>query len=287
MRCPCNFSIGSSQARASLPSSSTLHAPQVASSHPYLQPVRRSTSRRYHSSGIEGSPVWRKFSPLMATSIPVRIGSGVMPGSVRGSRGIARLYSLRAETVRRPLFVAAVRFDVRAAVRVDADGQLDGLTADGAVLDVAVSAGFDMHIVRRAAVGTGQCDDFGHYGIVSIMQLWRHEQLDHVVEKTPAEFGCPQDSRSFFQPAALACFAQRCLDSFQCQTCALLKLPEWRAISQPRSEEHVFERQFLSRDLRIAADARRGIRIFQIGAGMLDLPAATHSCNSAAFISRC
>src|SRR5690348_9052060 len=90
--------MGSVHARFSFPSTSTLQAPQLASSHPYLQPVSRSTSRRYQSSGISGSPVWRKWLPLMATSTPSRIGVGVMvAGGFWGVCCIGRLYAVLPE----------------------------------------------------------------------------------------------------------------------------------------------------------------------------------------------
>src|SRR6185312_16917100 len=90
--------IVNAQARLSLPPTSTLHAPQLLSSQPYLQPVRRNTSRRYHSSGMAGSPVWRKCLPLMETSMPLRMGSGtILAGGVCGAWGIRPLYSLRQD----------------------------------------------------------------------------------------------------------------------------------------------------------------------------------------------
>jgi hypothetical protein len=85
--------IVNAQARLSLPPTSTLQAPQLLSSQPYLQPVSRNTSRKYHSKGRAGSPVWRKCLPLMETSIPLRMGSGViLAGGVCGACGIRRLY---------------------------------------------------------------------------------------------------------------------------------------------------------------------------------------------------
>src|SRR6185437_11937200 len=90
--------IVNAQARLSLPPTSTLHAPQLLSSQPYLQPVSRNTSRRYHNSGMAGSPVWRKCLPLMETSMPLRMGSGtILAGGVCGAWGIRSLYSLRQD----------------------------------------------------------------------------------------------------------------------------------------------------------------------------------------------
>src|SRR5215831_13292330 len=44
------------QARAASPSTCTVQAPHNAAPHPYFVPVRPSSSRRYQSSGIDGSP---------------------------------------------------------------------------------------------------------------------------------------------------------------------------------------------------------------------------------------
>ena len=88
---PARVSMLRSQASARLPSTSTVQAPQVPLSQPYLVPVRCSTSRRYHSSGMPGSPTCRKVSPLM-TQCDARArrnrGDGRRAGS--GRVGLAR-----------------------------------------------------------------------------------------------------------------------------------------------------------------------------------------------------
>src|SRR5579872_1948533 len=57
---PSILLICSVQERIALPFSSTVHDPQSPMPHPYLVPVRPRMSRRYHMSGISGSPskVW-------------------------------------------------------------------------------------------------------------------------------------------------------------------------------------------------------------------------------------
>src|SRR6185437_7896676 len=111
--------IVSAQARLSLPPTSTLQAPQLLSSHPYLQPVNRSTSRRYHSSGRVWSPVWRKCLPLMETSMPLRMGSGtIFVGGVCGACGIRRLYSLRPSVSPRAMRATFRRRAVHGSCRI-------------------------------------------------------------------------------------------------------------------------------------------------------------------------
>src|SRR5581483_579950 len=72
-------------AEVALPLTSTRSAPPSPCSPPYLVPLRRSTSRRYHSSGISGSPVWRNASPLICRSTPGRTGVGVISAALLGS----------------------------------------------------------------------------------------------------------------------------------------------------------------------------------------------------------
>jgi hypothetical protein len=42
--------------RTAVPSTCTVQLPHRAAPHPNFVPVRASSSRRYHSSGIDGSP---------------------------------------------------------------------------------------------------------------------------------------------------------------------------------------------------------------------------------------
>src|SRR5690242_13885668 len=48
--------IAVAQARDASPSTWTVQAPHSATPQPYLVPVRPSSSRRYQSSGVDGSP---------------------------------------------------------------------------------------------------------------------------------------------------------------------------------------------------------------------------------------
>ena len=58
---------GVTHERTTWPSRCTVHAPHSASPQPYLVPVRPSTSRSAHSSGISGSTSRRAPSPLTRT----------------------------------------------------------------------------------------------------------------------------------------------------------------------------------------------------------------------------
>src|SRR6516164_10399098 len=62
------------QARAASPSTCTVQAPHSATPQPYLVPVSPSSSRRYQSSGIDGSPskdcVWPLTCNLTIGSPP-------------------------------------------------------------------------------------------------------------------------------------------------------------------------------------------------------------------------
>src|SRR5690242_10937718 len=58
------LSIVVMQERTAASSRCTVQAPHSAMPQPYLVPVRPSTSRRYHSSGICGSPLKERSTPL-------------------------------------------------------------------------------------------------------------------------------------------------------------------------------------------------------------------------------
>ena len=56
MSAPSILPIGVEQDRTAFPFSRTVHAPQSAMPQPNFVPVSPRMSRRYHSSGISGSP---------------------------------------------------------------------------------------------------------------------------------------------------------------------------------------------------------------------------------------
>src|SRR5690348_6033078 len=64
MLLPASAPMRVTQERMALPSRCTVQAPHSAMPQPYLVPVRPSTSRRYHSSGICGSPLKERSTPL-------------------------------------------------------------------------------------------------------------------------------------------------------------------------------------------------------------------------------
>src|SRR6185369_5716692 len=66
---PATLFIGVTQLRAASPSICTVQAPQSPLPQPYLVPVRCSSSRRYHNSGISGSPVKERVTPLTVNAI--------------------------------------------------------------------------------------------------------------------------------------------------------------------------------------------------------------------------
>ena len=53
---PPTSDIGTPQARTASPFMCTVQAPHSATPQPNFVPVRPSSSRRYHISGIDGSP---------------------------------------------------------------------------------------------------------------------------------------------------------------------------------------------------------------------------------------
>src|SRR5271156_5742771 len=61
---PATSFIAVTQLRIAAPFTWTVHAPHWATPHPYFVPVSSATSRRYHSSGISGSPSNCRVAPL-------------------------------------------------------------------------------------------------------------------------------------------------------------------------------------------------------------------------------
>src|SRR5438552_2666012 len=56
---------GMTQERTALPSTCTVHAPHCATPHPYLVPVRPTSSRMAHSSGVLGLTLTSIDLPLI------------------------------------------------------------------------------------------------------------------------------------------------------------------------------------------------------------------------------
>src|SRR4029453_18358446 len=64
MSLPTALLINVTQLRVAAPLTCTVQAPQSPMPHPYLVPVSCSRSRRYHNSGISGSPSNARSTPL-------------------------------------------------------------------------------------------------------------------------------------------------------------------------------------------------------------------------------
>src|SRR4051812_2961413 len=62
---PPTVDIGVWHDRTALPSRCTVHAPQNPAPQPNFVPVRPSSSRRYQSSGMSGSPSNDRLDPLI------------------------------------------------------------------------------------------------------------------------------------------------------------------------------------------------------------------------------
>src|SRR5204862_7061030 len=62
---PATAETGAEHERNVCPSTWTVQAPHCAIPHPYLVPVRPSSSRMTHSSGVFGSPSKSRRVPLM------------------------------------------------------------------------------------------------------------------------------------------------------------------------------------------------------------------------------
>ena len=60
-----SVAIGGWQERTAWPSTCTVQAPQKPPPHPNFVPVRPSSSRRYQSRGMSGSPSNVRFDPLI------------------------------------------------------------------------------------------------------------------------------------------------------------------------------------------------------------------------------
>src|SRR5262245_19605676 len=72
---PATSDMGATQERTALPSTWTVQLPHSAAPQPNLVPVRPSSSRKYHRSGIDGSPSYVRSWPLtfkVATGFPPR-----------------------------------------------------------------------------------------------------------------------------------------------------------------------------------------------------------------------
>src|SRR6202165_3766940 len=78
---------GAEQERNVCPSTWTVRAPHCAMPHPYLVPVRPTSSRMTHSSGVSGSPSNSRRVPLMLSVMDMQSSSyrGRMPGGWRSS----------------------------------------------------------------------------------------------------------------------------------------------------------------------------------------------------------
>src|SRR5712664_4075130 len=66
---PARSRIGVEQERMASPLRWTVHAPQRPTPQPNLVPVMSSSSRRYHSKGISGSPPKERSLPLILSLI--------------------------------------------------------------------------------------------------------------------------------------------------------------------------------------------------------------------------
>src|SRR5690606_720058 len=70
---PARSDMGVTHARTASPSTCTVQLPHRAAPQPNLVPVRPSSSRKYHRSGIDGSPSNVRSCPLtrkVATAFP-------------------------------------------------------------------------------------------------------------------------------------------------------------------------------------------------------------------------
>src|ERR1700737_724111 len=78
---------GAEHERNVCPSTWTVQAPHCAMPHPYLVPVRPTSSRITHSSGVSGSPSNSRRVPLMLSVMDMQSSSyrGRMPGGWRSS----------------------------------------------------------------------------------------------------------------------------------------------------------------------------------------------------------
>src|SRR3954447_1694245 len=85
IRFPAAADIGVTQLRAASPLTWTVHAPQSPMPQPNFVPVSSMPSRRYHNSGISGSPSYWVVFPLIVSWI---IGAPplIVSGALRAGR---------------------------------------------------------------------------------------------------------------------------------------------------------------------------------------------------------
>src|ERR1041384_5297628 len=83
---PPTSDIATPQARTASPFMCTVHAPHSATPQPNFVPVRPSSSRRYHISGIDGSPSKDRCCPftLRLTMMSSLDGPESAFGSIKG-----------------------------------------------------------------------------------------------------------------------------------------------------------------------------------------------------------